>query len=734
MKTPNRWDGAALAALCALWLLFFWRLLTPNAADRLTLQAGDFSGQFLAFSAYQYERFASGQIPLWNPYNNAGFPFIGDTQAAVFYPPRLLMMAVGSATGGWGYRLLELEGALHVLIYSIGWYWLLRRLLPGSQQGIIGALLGAVVAAYSGFMAGYPILQLAILESACWLPFALVGLHAAVQPTRTDWNALLWAGAALALAWLAGHPQTAWYATMLCVAWLGWRCYEQRRGLRSFLLAFIVFGVMTAAAAAVALFPQAEYLLHTSRTGLGIDAKANGFPPRDIAQWVMPGVVSVFSPLYVGIPALALAVGAAWGLAVARFWAVVAVVALVLSLGGGTVLYDLLYQLPVGLSFFRGQERAAWLFSVAVAALAAYGAAHLAAPPTATLKAIAGWLCAGLCAAAVLVLGASLAVPELIQASNALVFSALISLGLLALIRQTARPLAAAVGVLALVIFELFSVNMAAPGVYTATPGDGHLLRVPPLVQQVKADDGVFRVDGFRGITDNYASAFQLMDIRGISPLFLSSAQRLIYQDYSHNPRAWEIFAVRYVFSDREQFSTPTTVVGRGTDRDGSILLHQLADPRPFAHLVTQVDVVDSDEFAFALLNDPAYRPRESVILGQTAPFAMPAAPDDEASARITQYEPEHISVVVRAPHPVVLTLAQVDYPGWRATLDTQDVPIYRAYGVTMAFFIPEGEHTLALRYEPLSLRLGALCSLSSLLALALASVWAASQRTERQP
>ena len=28
-----------------------------------------------------------GEIPLWNPYNNGGLPFIADTQAAVFYPP-----------------------------------------------------------------------------------------------------------------------------------------------------------------------------------------------------------------------------------------------------------------------------------------------------------------------------------------------------------------------------------------------------------------------------------------------------------------------------------------------------------------------------------------------------------------------------------------------------------------------------------------------------------------------
>ena len=81
-------DTHAVIVLVLLWLLFFWRLFTPIAADQASLETGDFSGQFVAFAGYQYERLSRGEIPLWNPYNNGGLPFIADTQAAVFYPPR----------------------------------------------------------------------------------------------------------------------------------------------------------------------------------------------------------------------------------------------------------------------------------------------------------------------------------------------------------------------------------------------------------------------------------------------------------------------------------------------------------------------------------------------------------------------------------------------------------------------------------------------------------------------
>ena len=108
-------DAQAIAALVLLWLLFFWRLFTPIAADQASLAKGDFSEQFVAFAGYQYQRLSSGEIPLWNPYNNGGLPFIADTQAAVFYPPRWLTIGLSSLTGAWSYNALQLEMTFHVL-------------------------------------------------------------------------------------------------------------------------------------------------------------------------------------------------------------------------------------------------------------------------------------------------------------------------------------------------------------------------------------------------------------------------------------------------------------------------------------------------------------------------------------------------------------------------------------------------------------------------------------------
>ena len=83
-----RKDLLAIGTLLLLWLVFFWRLFTPVDADKASLRKGDFSDQFVAFGAYQYQRLSQGEIPLWNPWNNGGMPFLADPQTAALYPPR----------------------------------------------------------------------------------------------------------------------------------------------------------------------------------------------------------------------------------------------------------------------------------------------------------------------------------------------------------------------------------------------------------------------------------------------------------------------------------------------------------------------------------------------------------------------------------------------------------------------------------------------------------------------
>lgn len=740
LKSP---DLRAVFVLALLWQLFFWRLFTPIAADQASLAKGDFSGQFVAFAGYQYQRMSQGEIPLWNPYNNGGLPFIADTQAAVFYLPRWITLALSSLAGEWSYNALQLEMGFHVLAYSLLMYVFVRRLTWARSQSALAALISAIVIAYGGYVTSYPPLQLAILEAATWFPLAALGILEASRRRNLAWRWFALAGFALGMSWLAGHPQTSWFMTYLLVTYFAWRAYQQRIGARSFILALVIFALSSFGVCAVTLLPGIEYLPQTARNGLGFDVKGNGFPFKDIMQFIYPDSVSLWSPLYVGLPALFL-VGAATirGEGESRFWLIAALLGLIHSLGANSSLYDLTYNLVPGLRFFRGQERAAFVVANSLAILVGLGIVALAGWQNQVHKqhALTWWRRFVLGLVLIALLGFVLWMGDGDTWRDFLdiaVRSSLVALAsllvLTSFVHQTRRALFQ-VALVALIVFDLFTVTQNHPGTFDSRPHSEQLaMEAPPLVQAVLQDDNdqqPFRVDGFRGLRDNYGSLYGVMDMRGISPLFLSGPQRIIYRDYLDNPLAWELFAVKYVYSPNERLAVPSSLIATRDDGDGVVHLHQLSDPRPFAHLIYRAAVVNSDEFALALMDDPRFDERENIVLGGPIDLELPDQPAD-GIARVSAFAPEKIIIEINTPTNSILSIAMPEYAGWLARLDGEETDIIRAYGGLTAVAIPAGQHTLSMHFAPRSYTVGTLISLATWIALGLLAAWALWKRLQ---
>ncbi len=721
--------------LVVLWLLFFWRLFTPIASDQASLTTGDFSGQFVAFGAYQYERLARGEIPLWNPYNNGGLPLIADTQAAVFYPPRWFTIGLSALAGGWSYNALQLEMTFHALLYSILMYAFVRRLTRGAEQSRLAALIAAIIIGYGGYTTGYPPLQLAVLEAACWLPLVALGILEATRGRKIEWRFLALAAFALGLSWLAGHPQTSWFITYVAAAYFLYRCTVSGIGWLRAAAALALLTFTTVGVTAVTLFPGIEYLLSTSREGLDFAAKGNGFPFRDIAQFTFPGSVSQWSPLYVGIPALfftAVALSRRQG--ESRFWLIVLVVGLLHSLGANSAFYYLSYNIVPGLRFFRGQERAAVVVANSLAVSAGLGVVAAATWQNQQnrLRALRSWrwFTLALIAIAILTLFAWVYDANVWDeffsiASRSAVVAAV---AYLIISRYLSHPKQGALhaALITLIAFELFSVNIDHPVNYDPIPASEQLsMTPPPLVQHALDDDNAgqpFRVDGFRGLLDNNGSLYGLMDMRGISPLWLKGTEIIVYADHVDNPLAWELFAVKYVFSGSENLSIPSSVVAKGEDHFGVVYLHRLENPRAFAQLYYDADVVDNDSWALELMGDIRWDERAKIVLNQRPKLELPGLAAVESVA-VETFAPESITLKVSTEHNAILSLSLPHYIGWEALVDDRPAGIIRAYASLSAVEIPAGERTVTLRYAPLSYALGGIFSLLTWLALALLAV-----------
>jgi hypothetical protein len=697
-------------------------VITPVTINQQSFVEGDFSGQFVAFAQYQAERFAEGQVPLWNPYNLGGHPFLADTQAAVFYPPRLVTIAILNATGGSDpfrmYDALQKEVAAHALIASLLMYLLLRRMMHTHGYGRAAAMIGAITFAYGGYLTSYPQLQVAVIEAGIWLPLTLLGLW---EGTRIREAAFSWwkrggwfvlAGAALGLSLLAGHPQTTLFYGYTAIIYLLWRVASNRLSWRVFLIGAAIMGIVGVGLAAVQLVPGLEYLSRTTRLDLGVDEKGNGFPVYDVMQMVFPGLVSLWSPLYFGVVGLMLA---AVAVRYARrdkdvlFWSVLGFVALLMSFGRGTILYDLIYNVVPGFSLFRGQERSAYMIALCTAILVSSGTQYWLNDGLSSRFGRWFWILIGLTFAIFSALFARWLITGGAEARQlGLVgFSTLIAvIGAWLLTRFNVSKWKSA-ALIALVAFELLSFERTNPNL-EAVPvserfkdnfGVAYLQQTPTKATQ--------RIDTLRA---NYGTLYGLMDVQGISPLRLASVDSVLKLPAQ---RQWDVMGVRFVITPNEQLPIPSQVLLASDNVFNPFKLHEISTPRPLARLVHKTWIEPNAATAAGILSDPSFDAAHTVMLAETPDVMLPTDAPDDPTPEIVEFLPERIEVKVVNSTPALLELSVVNYPGWEATIDGQPVPILNADLAVMAIPLREtGEHRVTLIYNPRSYQIGVMISL----------------------
>ncbi len=81
--------------------------------------------------------------------------------------------------------------------------------------------------------------------------------------------------------------------------------------------------------------------------------------------------------------------------------------------------------------------------------------------------------------------------------------------------------------------------------------------------------------------------------------------------------------------------------------------------------------------------------------------------PGRPGRARIVEDRPGRISVETGSASRQLLVLSESHHEGWRAAVDGHPAAIVRTYGDYMGIVVDAGEHTVALDFQPQSLRDG---------------------------
>lgn len=755
-------DALAVFMLLALALVGSW-----NGVVGGTVIGMDAATFFYPMYSFLGDSLRSWQLPAWSPYQLSGAPFAADPQSGWMYLPAMLFFSLLSLPEAANFYLV-----LHPLLAGLSMYALARVL----GLNVPGALLAGIAYGHSGYLYDRNVRCFACAGVTAWLPLVILCAEMAIRSRSWRVRMLWWGGAGFALSqiyasWLG---QGSYYALLALGGYIAYRTLisppehlgSQRArvaALASNGLGVLLFSFGLAAAG---LVPRLEYnTLSTLAGGYGGSEEQAVHGGLSVRQW---GALIIGRHwYYAGGAVLALALLAP---AVARrsssmihhavpYWTALAVCALILTGGGTTPLHWVAYLLP---GFARlhphDPERiillvyfgTALLAGATVSALAERGrraAALLAVPVLATLALLAVGI--KLSSGALVTIGIAclcVALVSLMPASRRVVYVLLpvvVFVDLFATAQADATRRLSLEGPVALRKVDLEE--------YYDRKGAGEWLRK-------QKDKGPFRYFGYNPrignisqpyqtqftdpratslLVPNRASELRIHDIQGYNPLQLGRYDEFIT---AMNGRT-QGYRQEYIFEQGVQsrllnlLNTRYIVVPRfaGPTREDLKYLHRTHQTRflgsrvrvleneaalPRAWIVHEARQVQRGE-ALTLLGAGSVDPRRVALIEETPPkLSQPEDPSRDRVAILT-YRLNKLVLRTNTRARGMLVISEVYYPAWKAYVDGKPARTYVTDHVLRGVVVPKGTHTIELRIESGSLRLGAWITLATLLVLA---------------
>jgi membrane protein YfhO len=152
------------------------------------------------------------------------------------------------------------------------------------------------------------------------------------------------------------------------------------------------------------------------------------------------------------------------------------------------------------------------------------------------------------------------------------------------------------------------------------------------------------------------------------------------------------------------------------SDDEMRVLENTAAYPRAF--LVPNARIAPSLGSALAQMVHQPFQPDQEVILADdtmTQSVGLAADRGGHGTASVTDYAPNWVRVHTSAVGDAWLVLSDTYYPGWTASVDGQPASVLRGDVLFRVVPVPSGEHDVVLQFQPTSVKLGAVISLSSL-------------------
>lgn len=634
----------------------------------------DFDSYFLPKYEYAAERIAAGDLPLWNPLEFGGIPFLATLQPAVLYPPlRALFLVFEGEQALYGFVLL------HLLIGALGTLLFVRSLGAGALAAVF-AVAWVVEPLQLVRLYDHP----PFLAGVSWLPWVLFFLRELLfEGSR---RAAVGLGVVSSFVLLAGYPFFVIAIAYLSLLWVfdwAWASKPDRAGsARGGRLLLFASGLALLLSAAQTL-PTVELVLAGSRTSIVLEATS---AVDRIAEQQGPGFLALH-----GYPTVTFEAQARF--AFDRFGPVL------LFLGSILVL-------------LRPRWPATWAL-VASFLLSALmpGWVYRGLPFSSFVRFFFEW--------------------SVIASFTAFVLAAL---GLDALYRlapvSRRSPVVLAGAGLALLGFTFWwNSRLVQPSWYEGA-------RIPHSVFPAVAEQACgFRDPTFRSLWPGGQIAGasireRMPSITGYEQSLLPSRTRQLSERIGlgngaffpgwrrglvENHRLLSRLGLRCLIAPHSPALEAVGFREVGHLAGGNrVYLNPAARPR--ARVESNPRGVQTPEEAFALLENGGEE--RTIVEGWVGP-SEPCHSAREPSVRWLRDDPEHIALEVHSECPALLVLADTWTGDWEATVDGEAREILVADYAFRAVPLDAGDRRVVFRYDPDGFRLGWWLSLVGLLAAA---------------
>lgn len=735
-----------VASGIACFLLgFYYHIMGVDQSSQKTLAAGlltvDQHRLYLPLFTFAKNSILSGSFPLWNPYQALGNPFFARVQLGLLYPVNWMIFVLDVP------RAMLAIQAVNASIGMLGTILYLRYLkIEWPPVAIASVLFGYCVIAQS--------FVLPMGSSLCWLPLILWAAHRLFdEPGFRMCSAL---AASLALCFLGGFFQYFFYTCILVpIYFLSLASVAWRRGeTENIWLKLGLFGFafcLGIGLVFVQFLPTAELSINSTRDFSEV-YRGEGLPLLEfsIIDMVKGYLKKEENLSYFGVSLFLIPFAlasrknrpAVIGLFAALFYSILFVKSRyvpALAIFGKVPFAD----------SFRGSYRMLDMGHFMIAALSAFGLSSLwdRAPLSLKLRSSQSdglnwfWPLVLICAPALFYLshaGVESSIEGSLLRPAILAITVILVLLLLSLSSRLSSRIKINVVLILTVLILLDAVSnrwleVAVP----ATVEDSVSDSFRGEIARVKKHVGYSRMLLQGNRNPNLASEYEFFDINdyGAFPLgrwrnylrFMIGPERFDrtptwaetfsghvsdYPDVLDHPEMMGLVSLRYrVFENK-----------RGMP-GFEVRENRFALPR--AYLVGDYLTAGSEEDSLRTIRENIRRMSHSVVLeGGKPSFPPTASASSLGHVTIEKYGINEVELTVESERPALVILTDACYPGWKAYLDGDEKPIWRANSLFRAVETPPGNHKLVFKYQPGSVRLGIVVSLASLSFIILGLMW----------